>query len=456
MILLFSALLVTGCRPSGAADPWQHRDFEPLPPEQNLLNPGRGFYTADIDLLHPDEDGYSAVRKRGYTLAYAYSTWLPADRDLTKDELATLQRGFDLVRKSGFKLILRFRYSSKGDAEWDRIKHHLKQLAPLIKRNTDVIAVLQAGFLGRWGEWHCWQATGPCHDGADEKKYVLDRLLAALAEAGTEGPPLAIRYPPDKARYLGDIDFSNHNRVPPPPQPLTGFGNGAGPRTRIAHHNDCFLSGADDVGTYPDNPPERIAQWRKFTYAENEFLVFGGETCRDEDPDDPARSRGKRALREMEQAHVDYLNAGYHRGMLEHWRNDGIYEEVAARLGYRLVLERAEWMRPQAGEAWQLRLTLRNDGFSRLKRRYNLVAVLQGAGGTAERPLGFDLRELAAGARMTFASGNLAGLPTGRWRLGVAVRDPAPALARRAEYGIRFANDLDYDGVNWLGILEVR
>ena len=458
LALALAFLLLGACSLGQApnAEHWRTVAPEPLPTRQNVLNPGRGFYDgANVDLLEPNEDSYAQVRARGLTLAYPDATWLPTDRDLTQEELGALQRGFDLVRQSGFKLILRFRYSDKGDAPWNVITSQIEQLTPLIRENADVIAVLQAGFLGRWGEWHCWQASGECHDGAAEKKYVLDKLLAALE--GTD-VPVAVRYPPDKARYLGEVQFDDYDAVPPPPAPVTGFADGldGDARARIAHHDDCFLSSADDVGTYPNEPPERVEEWRSFVYAENRYLPYGGETCEPADADDPSRSSGANALAEMESAHLDYLNADYHPQMLAGWKRDGVYDEMAARMGYRLVLEQAAWTEPAAGKTWRLKLTVRNDGFSRLKRRYDVAVVLQRGDRTVELPLEFDLRRIEPGASVVFTSKRLEALPAGVWRLGVAVRDPARALAGRAEYSIRFANKLDYDGVNWLGTLGIR
>ena len=452
LTLMLVATLLSGCTP--ASEAWTVVSPAPLPPTQNVLNPGRGFYDgANVDLLEPDQDAYARVRARGLTLAYPDATWLPTDRDLTQEELDTLQRGFDLVRQSGFKLILRFRYSDKGDAPWNVITSQIEQLTPLIRENADVIAVLQAGFLGRWGEWHCWQASGECHDGATEKKYVLDKLLAALEGTGV---PVAVRYPPEKARYLGDLQFDGYDSVPQPPAPVTGFADGldGDARARIAHHNDCFLSSADDVGTYPNEPPERVEEWRSFVYAENRYLPYGGETCEAADSDEPSRSSGANALVEMESAHLDYLNADYHPQMLAGWKRDGAYDEMAARMGYRLVLEQAAWTEPARGQTWRLKLTVRNDGFSRLKRHYDVVVVLRRGDRTVELPLEFDLRRVEPGASVVFISDRLDPLPAGTWRLGVAVRDPARALAGRAEYSIRFANKLDYDGVNWLGTIE--
>jgi len=139
--------------------------------------------------------------------------------------------------------------------------------------------------------------------------------------------------------------------------------------------------------------------------------------------------------------------------MLEHWRRDGIYDAVAARMGYRLVLDRAARTKSAPGSTWSLKLTVRNDGFSRLKRRYDVVLVLRQGDRSREWPLGFDLRTVAPGSSVTFTAAELAEFPAGRWRLGVAVRDPA--LPERPEYAIRFANELDFDGVNWLGVFEL-
>lgn len=139
--------------------------------------------------------------------------------------------------------------------------------------------------------------------------------------------------------------------------------------------------------------------------------------------------------------------------MLAHWREDDIFDQVAARMGYRLVLERAAWTQPAPGSTWSFKLTVRNDGFSRLKRRYDVVLVLRRGGRSKEWPLGFDLRTVATGSSVTFTTAELAEFPAGRWRLGVAVRDPA--LPERPKYAIRFANELDFDGVNWLGVFEL-
>ena len=91
LTLTLVATLLSGCTP--ASEAWTVVSPPPLPPTQNVLNPERGFYDgANVDLLEPNEDSYAQVRTRGLTLAYPDATWLPTDRDLTKEELDAIRR----------------------------------------------------------------------------------------------------------------------------------------------------------------------------------------------------------------------------------------------------------------------------------------------------------------------------------------------------------------------------
>jgi hypothetical protein len=36
----------------------------------------------------------------------------------------------------------------------ERVLKHVAQLGPTMQRNADAVYVLEAGFVGCWGEWH--------------------------------------------------------------------------------------------------------------------------------------------------------------------------------------------------------------------------------------------------------------------------------------------------------------
>ena len=92
----------------------------------------------------------------GLTLvqAYCYLTEF-ADKPVSEEKLALLQESFDNLRRRGLKAVLRFAYERdmglKEGPTLDWMLRHIDQLQPLLRRNADVIYVLQAGFIGAWG-----------------------------------------------------------------------------------------------------------------------------------------------------------------------------------------------------------------------------------------------------------------------------------------------------------------
>lgn len=50
--------------------------------------------------------------------------------------------------------IVHIRHAGEGDYTFATIESHIRQLAPVVQRNLDVVYWGQAGFIGSWGEWH--------------------------------------------------------------------------------------------------------------------------------------------------------------------------------------------------------------------------------------------------------------------------------------------------------------
>ena len=63
------------------------------------------------------------------------------------------------------------------DAPLSVILQHLDQLKPILQENKDVIAVLQAGFIGSWGEWY-YTTNNLNNDAA--RKTIIDKILEVL------------------------------------------------------------------------------------------------------------------------------------------------------------------------------------------------------------------------------------------------------------------------------------
>ena len=65
-----------------------------------------------------------------------------------------------------------------ADAPKARILAHIQQLRPLIWAHGDVIALMQAGFIGAWGEWH---GSTSGNDNDATRAEILNALLDTLS-----------------------------------------------------------------------------------------------------------------------------------------------------------------------------------------------------------------------------------------------------------------------------------
>src|SRR4051794_31718026 len=127
------------------------------------------------------------------------------DKPLSTDFLKGIQTDCAAAREAGAKLIIRFCYTNKthsgdcpdeykicppyGDAPKKIVLQHIAQLAPVLHKNADVIAVLQEGFIGIWGENYFTDYFGDASNNGVkrimdsswlDRNEVLKSLLTAL------------------------------------------------------------------------------------------------------------------------------------------------------------------------------------------------------------------------------------------------------------------------------------
>jgi hypothetical protein len=402
-----------------------------------VLDPERGWMDW-IDLLDPGAD-YGAVRTQGRTLAYA-GVGLAAARDgmVDADRLAAIDAGLDRVRAAGIKVVLRFHYTDGddlADAPLEVILGHIQQLAPLLEDHADVIYVLQAGFIGAWGEWHGSTAG---NDTAEARALVLGELLDALPDDRM----VQVRTPMFKAEALGG-----------PLSAVDAFDGG--PAARVGHHNDCLLASDTDMGTYA---ADDVDGWRAFVAAESAFVPHGGETCGVYAP----RTDCDAALDELALLGTRYLNALYHPDVLAGWAAGGCDGEIGARLGHHLVLAEAALSESVApGGLARLELTLENTGWGALVNPRPLLLVISGSPEEVRLPLDeVDLRRLGPGERARIVVGVRVPVDTepGARALSLWMPDPAPSLREDPRYALRLGNEGAFDtdtGRNRLGALIV-
>jgi hypothetical protein len=407
--------------PSGVETPGEKITLTFTESAEDLANPERGFYVG-LDLLNPS--AAAQVRAGGHTLAIALVR-LDAYRDADLDAafLARLNQGFAAARAAGIKVVLRFTYNSSlaADASKARILGHIAQLKPLLHDNVDVISVMQAGFIGAWGEWH--SSTNGLDNDAD-RGAILNAILDALPTSRS----VQVRTPMYKAGIFGTSALTDGNAFD------------GSHRARVGHHNDCFLASASDMGTY-DSP---ITTWESFTAADTRYTPMGGETCATS-----ARSVCSVALAEMEQNHWSYLNKEYNQDVIAAWEAGGCVDEIQRRLGYRFAFSRVVHDATVApGGVLALALEIKNSGFSAPYNARPVFVVLDGGGARRMVQLTHvDVRRWLPGqvAKIDVKLRVPADLPAGSYKIALWMPDAATALRSDARFSIQLANDAVWD-----------
>lgn len=404
-------------------------------------NPERGLFEVH-DLL--GEQDFSELFARGQRLVHGrVSLGEFRDAPLSPGLLAQLTERLEAVRHAGLKVLLRFAYGfARGaqDASRERVLAHIAQLEPLLKANEDVLVAMELGFIGPWGEGH---SSTSRLDTPEVRRDVLHALLDALPRSRM----VMVRSPGVVQSVFG-------------PEPCSeAQAYGGSDRARVGYHDDCFLADASDGGTYA---PGSVEPWKQYTEAWTRFVATGGETCRLTS----LSYVGKTAIQELSRFHWSMLNETFQRKVIEAWRQQGAFDEVQRRLGYRFALVEGQWPSAvRAGDEMTLSLRLRNSGFASPFNARPVFVVLRNGASRHVLPVegrGTDPRRWWAGAESQLEGRVVvpADAEPGRWRLALWLPDAAPSLQNRPEYAIRLANEAVWDertGENVLASdLEIR
>jgi len=416
-----------------------------------ISNPERGFYKHTSSNSSLDQTTLSNYRlNNNITLIY-YEVRLDAfiSSPLSAAFLTTLTGNFTKMRNAGIKCILRFSYGSDQDAnQLDATKalmlSHIQQVTPALQANADVIAVMQAGFIGTWGEWYYTSQSEFGGWGYNQnelttanynnRRDILNAILAALPA----NRQVQIRYPAMKQQLFTTNALTT-----------TQAFNGTNV-SRTAHHNDCFLASATDYGTYENATIEY-----PYLAQETKFLAMGGETCKLNSP----RSDCSTALLEMGKFHWSFLNLDYHTAVIDGFEEDGCFTDIQKNLGYRISLTSATL--PQAvslGSQLAVTIKLKNTGFSSPYNERKAYIVLKNLTTNQVYPIQMatDPRTWMGPNELTITE-NLtlpANLTAGNYKMYLSLPDAAASLSNRPEFAIRLANDNVWESVTGYNTLN--
>ena len=402
-----------------------------------INNPERGFYRhtevhsasysgLDLNTLN----GYKSSNTTLILRVFYLENFINAP--ISSSYLSSMQSDFNKIRSAGIKCIVRFAYSDNIngalDASKAQILAHIQQVKPLLIANVDVIASMQAGFIGSWGEWYYTNYFGMSPTTADyaNRKEVVDAILAALPSSRM----VQLRTPTLKQKTYSTTTALSQS------QAFNGTNI-----ARLGHHNDCFLSSSTDFGTY-----NNVSTEYPYLQQETKYTPMGGETCAVNEP----RSQCTTAVSEMQQFHWSYLNFDYNPNVISGFQSGACFPEIQNRLGYRFELVNGTY--PQSasvGNTMSFSFKISNTGFAATYNQRTVYLVLRNASSNQEYSvaLNTDPRFWASGVQQTITE-NVT-LPSnmipGTYNLFLNLPDANSAISSRPEYSIRLANNSTWE-----------
>lgn len=362
-------------------------------------------------------------------------------QDLPQDLLDAVDASFSQARDAGIKLKIRFMYNYSSDGEdttlsW--MQSHIGQLGPILSDNADTIASMDAGFVGRWGEMHSSSDIVEDVDDNDAVNAATAVMVESLLDATPPSVHVDVRYPRIVRAMFGERGYS---------MDLEERFSGSH-QSRLGWFNDCLWSSRGNTGTYSgSNDDNGVFELDRDTFESvGRYAASSGESC----------SVG--GLNEFNSCEAvledmvliggpDTLLRGYWSGMYERWIEEGCYDEVTRRIGYRLQLVSATLpVYAAAGVDLEVSLELRNTGFGKVHNARPLDLVFVSADHEATVRLTDDARrQLPLSGETTTSAWTVPApddlLEGHEYQLFLRLPDPSQRLQADDRYTLRLANE---------------
>jgi hypothetical protein len=429
-------------------------DTDPL-----LKNPERGMYFGSRP--NTPEEFHTIVPKWLWLAPWCDKdlVWDPTNPDNTSQVLKDYGPGtpaapgiLESARLNGYKILFRPRYDKTddpNDPDFDpndpngpsdctfeggnakvfhadsraRQKNHITAIANMLASYRDVIAYIQAGYLGKWGEWN-WDpesgytsANAPLLADIAFRKEIIDWMIDEY----------------DRVGIMQHVEF----RRPVFAREVLM----RKPNARIGSHNDCFMSNDDDHDTYEnfdDCDPSNDPACPNFASPDEAYLwaaetltataSFGGETC-GESGSERWRTCSNMTGPSSEPAslHMNYLNGDWHKDAVTVWSKSvpSCYDDIRRNLGYRFEVTCVEYTETvSAGETFSVAVDVKNTGWARLHKPRDAKLVLRNGGTPLEYTFsGGPVSNWAPGTPTTISVSDSAP-PPGTYSVWLWIPDP--------------------------------
>ena len=377
---------------------------------ETLDNFDRGFYTPQV--LHLKPSGGKPIEKpyakllhlRAEISEFSSHAWLGIDsasgdtirgkdQDLTEDALNVLQTTFDNIRKDNGHAIVRICYDPwyngrsnvTPDHEW--VLKHVKQLAPVLSKNTDVIVALEMGMHGAYGEMH------------SDTNITYDRIAEATNLMLRSTPPelkILTRTGNYSAKVLGFDDWGVDFHIDG--EKFKEIAKAKGDTMyRVGMFNDGYLGTQYDYGTWGADCKTSICREEGVAWLEKYGIntPYGGEALTTAENYEVINTPEFLSY-EGFRTHTSYLNIQWNNNLIDSWKKtpftqkdfdydparvDSLtgFKYINDHLGYRFVL-RESWVSDTVGEdgIFKAKVRIQNVGFGNLTHKVKASLVVNG------------------------------------------------------------------------------
>jgi hypothetical protein len=290
--------------------------------------------------------------------------------------------------------------------------YYIHTIMESINANKDVIVAIQAGFIGKYGEWY-YTGSSEFGDGNftvltttqwNNRKEVMDRMVSSFDSS----IPLQVRYIFAKQKMYGNTFVG-----------------------RIGFYNDSFLGTWGDSGTFNVSSKYGTPTTADIVYWQNNTInnPVTGESNMVNAP----RTDCSNAMIEMDRFNWSLINKDYFPQVISNWQTQGCFTTMQKSLGYDFRLNSSNITNGV------LTINMGNYGYANLfkTRKAFLVCKNTSTNVNYSFEIDSDIKRCTSTSYNITTNLTTLGLPIGAYKLYLNLPDP---LISNKLYSIQTSN----------------
>jgi len=347
-----------------------------------VANPYIGFYEQGFILLKVNSNDTNSFIPLSNLVRLLIDISDFQNNNLNEDAINYLISVFEKLKENHQTVVVRFAYhrdfngdNKTNEPDITKVLEHLDQVKSILNFYDDIIASVECGLFGIYGEMFQSDVT----DIQNSKRSFISNSIKKWLEILNESITVSVRTPEQYINFYEDIlnikisDISKHKS------------SSGEPGYRIGIFNDAYFSSSDDIGTYKnrDNEIEWISNQATHALFGGEFGNYTNQFMGD------IKIDGKQISTEAFKTHTSYLNSRFYEDALSILRSRkctdffGNYEGqtelkyIENHLGYRYVVRSVRLTtEAESNGIFGAEISIENVGFANLIKQKSIYVIM--------------------------------------------------------------------------------